>query len=514
MTSSSRDSDPLLRAIATGDEHCPDGKALARLGRLIRGEGPVAGDVRERVAQRLAVDEADVTVDEAAAIDRHYDERIADPALERLGDLAGLLRPAPADLRDRVRKQLVASLRLAPVSAEAPVSSRAQAERAMLRGQRLRIILGVAGVHAAALLAFAVVQLGLRPITQGESGGSGWADAKPLPVQPVLKVPERLPASWRDLPNSGFDLLALRRSPELRTAARQRFGMERSAGTVACGLRWLLLQQDVDGRFVSGTADAALASHALATLALLGEGTGDSDSDRQRVAAVARALPGLATGDGTGQVPRSLATLARVEAALLAVGSRAEAEAALADLARNLPLGSASGPGAGGVGGFTLLAAETAHQAGFAVPPVLLEQSRAISALIPAADADVGRVGLAGFARLAFGWRENPGTTTVVEALDGRMPSIAQGDALGWFPATLAAREAGGPRWDAWVSALQSTLLPLFSDTEPGVAMVPASAVHHAPDDVFATAIAVLDLQAAYRYLPLAASGTPPGRTR
>lgn len=513
MSSAARDSDPLLRAIATGDEHCPDGKALARLGRLIRGEGPVAGDVRERVAQRLAVDEADVSVDEAAAIDRHYDDRIADPALERLGDLAGLLRPASADLRDRVRKQLVASLRLAPVSAEAPVSSRAQAERATLRGQRLRIILGVAGVHAAALLAFAVVQLGLRPATQGESG-SGWAEAKPLPVQPVQKVPERLPASWRDLPGSGFDLLALRRSPELRAAARQRFGMERSAGTVACGLRWLQLQQDADGRFAAGTSDAALASHALATLALLGEGTGDSDSDRQRAAAAGRALPGLATGDSTGQVPRSLATLARVEAALLAIGPRAEAEAALADLARNLPLGSASGPGAGGVGGFTLLAAETAHQAGFAVPPVLLEQSRAISTLIPAADADVGRVGLAGFARLAFGWRENPGTATVVEALDGRMPSIAQGDALGWFPATLAAREAGGPRWDAWASALQSTLLPLFSDTEPGVAMVPASAVHHAPDDVFATAIAVLDLQAAYRYLPLAPAGAPAGRTR
>jgi hypothetical protein len=34
--------------------------------------------------------------------------------------------------------------------------------------------------------------------------------------------------------------------------------------------------------------------------------------------------------------------------------------------------------------------------------------------------------------------------------------------------------------------------------------MVPAEAVSHAPDALFATAIAVLDLQVAYRYLPTA----------
>lgn len=504
---SSRDSDPLLRAVATGDANCPDGQALARLGRLIRGEAAVPGDLRERIAQRLATEEAEVTTDDGERIDRHFDREQPQPDLERLGDLVGLLRPAPADLRDRVRRQLKASLRLAPVTAEAPVSTRAQAaSRRAEHGRLFRIVLGIAAV-----LVVGVMLAQHRP-QPAPSDDGGWITAKPQ--QPPL--PEALPEDWNQLRGAGFDLFALRRTPELRAAARTRFGMERSANAVACGLRWLLAQQTADGTFgasvstgsvstANGTDDAATARQALATLALLGEGGGPTTTDQERLAAAGRGLTALHVAPTCGPVPRSLAALARVEGALLGVGepvaAKAAAEAALADLAAHLP----SDPGAAGLGGFALLAVETARQADLAVPPRLLEHSRnTLGRQLPAGDQDPGRLGLAAFARLVLGYRQNPSTTTLIEALDAHRPTTEANDALGWFFATLALREVGGPAWDSWNAALQTSLVGSFTDAGPGQARVPMGAVRHAPDELFATAIAVLDLQAAYRYLPTA----------
>lgn len=508
----SRDSDPLLRAIAHGDEHCPDGRALAKLGALLRAApGASAGsDLRARVASKLttsavsAIDphEADVSEVDLAAIDAHVDGTAVSAELAGLGSLIAGIQPAKADLRARVRRQLMASARLSPISAERPVSSRAQAESSAQAARRFRIILGAVAVHAAAImvvLLLAVPSRAQRPVDDGNS----WIGAKP-----VAAVPEHLPHDWNELGSAGFDLMALRRAPELRTAARRRFNGEPASGAVACGLRWLGQQQQADGRFgaAAGNADIDLATQALATLALLGEGTGSSSADHQRSAALARALPLLTVDDASGAIPRSLAALAQVEAALLGVAPQAAAESALADLGTHLP----TEPGAAGLGGFALLAVESARQGGYAIPARLSEQVRAsIGRQLPpltGSTLDCGRIGLAAFARLVLGYRDNPSTATLIASLAATRPSaeVVPGDALGWFFATLALREAGGPAWDGWSAALQSRLVPTFSDAGPGLAMVPAASVQHAPNDVFATAIALLDLQVPYRYLPTA----------
>lgn len=497
--STSRDSDPLLRAVARGDANCPDGQALARLGKLIRAEGAGSGDLRERVGQRLAIDEAQATTDDGERIDRHFDREQAEPEFERLSNLVRLLQPAPADLRDRVRRQLRNSMRLAPVTSETPVSSRALASRNLERGRLFRIVLGLAAVVVAA-----VMLTQHRQTTLSEDTGA-WITAKPH--QPSL--PEALPEDWNQLRGAGFDLFALRRSPEQRAAARTRYGMERSSNAVACGLRWLLAQQHPDGSFGPSeippadekNADTDTARQALATLALLGEGSGPTTTDKERLAAAGRALAALRVPPTCGPVPRALATLARVEGALLGVAEQRLAEAALVDLAANLP----TDPGTAGLGGFALLAVETARQADMQVPPRLLEHSRkTLGRQLPTNDHDVGRLGLAAFARLVLGYRENPSTANLVESLNSQRPTPAAGDALGWFFATLALREVGGSTWDGWNAALQTSLIETFVDAGPGLAQVPMTAVRYAPDDIFATSISVLDLQAAYRYLPTA----------
>ena len=498
-TFTARDSDPLLRAVATGDTNCPDGQALARLGKLIRSEGAGTGDLRECVSQRLAIDEAHVTTDDGERIDRHFEREQAEPELERLGTLVGLLQPAPADLRDRVRRQLRASMRLAPVTSETPVSSRALANKNLERGRLFRIVLGLAAV-----VVVAVMLTQQRHLTLNEDPGA-WITAKP----PQPTGPEALPDDWNHLRGAGFDLFAFRRTPEQRAGARSRYGMERSTNAVACGLRWLLTQQQADGTFgparaatvLENNSDTATARHALATLALLGEGSGPTTTDKERLAAAGRAVAALHVAPTCGPVPRALAALACVEGALLGVSEARVAEAALVDLAANLP----SDPGAAGLGGFALLAVETARQADLLVPPRLLEHSRkTLGRQLPTNDHDVGRLGLAAFARLVLGYRENPSTSNLVESLNGQRPTAAAGDALGWFFATLALREVGGNSWDSWNAALQTSLIGTFVDAGPGLARVPSTAVRYAPDDIFATAISVLDLQVAYRYLPTA----------
>ena len=70
-----------------------------------------------------------------------------------------------------------------------------------------------------------------------------------------------------------------------------------------------------------------------------------------------------------------------------------------------------------------------------------------------------------------------------------------------------AVRDAGGPTWDAWAKNLQAQLIPAFTPVDKnGCAYVPANRVHYADGasgDVFATSLALLNLQIAYRYLPV-----------
>ena len=511
----SRDSDPLLRAIATGDEHCPDGKALAQLGRLIRGQQPLPSDLRARVETRLAVDEGHLASDDDERVDRLYDHGGADPELDRLRGLFTGIGPAPVDLRARVRRQLMASQRLAPISAEAPISSRAQAEQTLISQKRLRVLSMVVIGHLAAVLMIAIMFANRAERAAPEDHGSTWTNTVP-PVPPVLKVLERGPHDWTQIPGSGFDLFALRRTPELRAAARARFNTERSAGAVACGLRWLLSKQASDGRFtIDGDLplsaverDAVLSSHALATLALLGEGGGGTSVDRERMQAAQRALTALDRAPllmdaATGPIARAQVALARVEGALLGACPRAVGDAAIHDLAERLDATAA-------LEGFAMLTVETAQQGGIAVPAALLERSRsAVNSLSDPAEANPSRLGTALFARATLGYRDNPATMTLSDSLAALAPSAAMTadtpvptETHSWLFATLALREMGGPAWDAWIAGLQSRLLPSFIDAGPGMAYVAANPARPG-DAVLTTANVILDLQVAYRYLPL-----------
>jgi hypothetical protein len=501
MSDPARDSDPLLRAVARGDEHCPDGKVLVRLGRLLRSEVPAPANVSERVIERLALDTGEVATIDEAAIDRHYDAGSDDPQLERLGILLQTLQAAPVDLRAGVRRQLTASMRLPPVTAETPVSSRAQAQTTAQRTHRLRLIVAVIGVHVAALLAIALMQLGLRPTTQDGGNGGAWTTPKPQNPDRKPRAPEQLPASWLDLPGSGFDLLALRRSAELRALARERYHLTGGASAVTCGLRWLIAQQQLDGSFAgrSGAVDTQLGTAALATLALLGEGDGSSPADTARLAAITAALPRLETealSAGAAVTPATRAKLAlvRVEAVLLGLAKPSTAVTALAALTPDH---------AQLVGdGFAVLAIESALQAGLQVDPQLRDGLRSDLLTALPLTASTNRLATAAFARLTLGWSQNPGTEMLLTSLDDHLPTAEQRQPAAWLMPALAAREAGGERWEAWAPALVASLVPAFTDTAAGLSCLPATAVPDAPDSVAATAAGVLALQVGYRYLP------------
>ena len=501
-----RDNDPLLRALVHGDEHCADGKALAQLGRLLRSQQPRASDLRSRVESRLAVADEHLASADDERVDLHYEHGGDDGDLTRLRSLFTTLAPAPVDLRERVRKQLLASQRLAPVSDEAPVSSRAQAVQVQQRHRRLRLISAVVVGHLAAVLVIAILFAHRDPTPNSDSGTS----LKVLP--PVPRLPEGGPLDWTQIPGSGFDLFALRRSPELRAAARMRFNSERSAGAVACGLRWLATQQGSDGGFpaanpATDNRDAALCRQALVIIALLGEGGGMTSVDRERLDCAQRALaaltrePLLLTTDSPPRA-RALVTLAQVEGSLWGLCPSAIADGALRDLAEQAPSGE--------LDGFAVLAIETAVQAGMSVPPVLRERTRQI--LLTPADAsepELARLGLAAFARATLGYRDNPATAALGEALATRAPTATSPrEHQGWLFATLALRELGGTAWDTWIAGLQSRVLPTFIDAGPGLAFVGGSTANGtgeplAEDTIWTTAATVLELQTAYRYLPL-----------
>jgi len=145
-----------------------------------------------------------------------------------------------------------------------------------------------------------------------------------------------------------------------------------------------------------------------------------------------------------------------------------------------------------------------------AVPSRLLIQARrTLARSIPQQEDDTGRLGLAAFSRMIYGFREQPSTIREVRLLNDLTPSIHEGksDPLGWFFATLAMREAGGAAWTRWSTALQASLVPQFQKSENALAHIPSSQVHYAGlqgGDIFATSLALLNLQVAYRYLPLA----------
>lgn len=526
------DTDPLLRAVADGDPHCPDGRMLAALGQLIRSHGvpprPQA-DLADDVLARIN----DAGQADGEAIDAFYNSERTDAADEgELGRLASLVRgaaPAPIDLSQQVLKRIRASTRLA-LFAEEP-------RRGIDRSSRWRIWSAVVASHVAALLAFAIFELGFGLGTDhstparseaagaggdaGNGSGMGTGDAgSRRAVAPAL--PPNLPATWGDVRSLGTDLFLLRRFPELRREALRQYGQEAAAPAIAAGLGWLLAQQDAaTGAFVPAADgdERGIATHSLAVLALLGEGLGD----RTRTTAARRGLAWLAervapAGDdaprlaGLGPVAGGLSTLALVEGGLLLGDDdlRLRAEGCLVALDRGLPMQ----PGANGLGGFPLLALETAQQGGMRVPGRLLQQARKqIARALPAQEAaDAGRLGLAAFARAIYGLGDASSAQQQVRRLGELAGTLAgeRPDPLGWFFATLAMREAGGDAWSAWSAATASALTPLLhADAQTAAGRVDPQTIRHGDSageraDVFATSLVLLNLQAPYRYLPLA----------
>jgi hypothetical protein len=550
MSKSINNTDPLLRAIADGDPHCPDGQALVALGQLIRTHSQIpqkTGDMSDDVLARLR----DTDQESANAIDAYYNQGLNEPTPERCADLARF-----ADLVRNIgpqRVDLTASV-LRRISASARFTAYANEERNGLDGRaRWRIWSAVIAGHVAALLALAIFELGYytgtadtadktTPINgvsataNGEpgdinSGNNSVGDASAVRLnagQPDLHfsapaLPPNLPKAWGDIRGLGTDLFLMRRFPELRDNARALYGMSASGPAVVHSITWLRSQLNrTTGAFVpvAGNDEHDLATHSLATLALLGEGLGDKSLsiDTRKAIDWLRVRLGDTelVGDGSGadrvlssvsQVTSGLMCLTLVEGSLLYgdLGLRTVAESCLSTIDSGLPMQ----PGAAGLGGFTLLALETAQQAGMHVPGRLLAQARrTIARSLPTVDDDAGRVGLAAFARSIYGLGSNDSTTQQIKQLRQLIPGTTSGraDPLGWFFATLAMREASEADWQQWSHALEEQLVPLIGSSGENNGRVSAQSIRYGETggDVFATSLVVLNLQAPYRYLPLA----------
>lgn len=522
------DTDLILRAVSDGNPACPDGPALARLGALVRTHSqpqhPVAltGLVRSRLeSDSVRIEERTRTPIQGSEVDACWDEGMPAAAdLVRLGELLRALGPpAAVDLRARVRARLNESQHRRAILTVVPAS-------------RWRLWSAVILGHLVAVLAIALFQSAMHDsrsaaadttVTTQPTGprppSHTLPDTRPVPgTGPGVYVwPCALPAGWTDIHRANLDLFLPRRSAAAREQLRHCYHLDGGAVVVSEGLAWLTQQQQADGHFgaTHGATDRDRATQALACLALLGEGT----DDPSRAAHVRAGLTALAddveAATDPEHVATALAALALVEGhALLddpALGLRAET------LLHQLEDGQRPQPGAAGLGGFELLALEAAAQSGLDVPQRRLEEARLTLARSLPDNDDVGRIGLAAFARFAYGQRAAASTPQLVHGLLDRLPARASDgttDPLGWFFATLALREAGGAAWDAWSHALVETLTGACQPAGPGLCRLPANACRHADaqdGDLFATSLALLDLQAAYRYLPVAAthSSTP-----
>lgn len=557
------DSDPLLRAVADGDPHCPDGRTLAALGDLFRRHATPPGEESDLSADILArlsdLADADGGIDDQETIDAFYDgddrSQLGDPQLNRLSALARSIGPRRVDLTAAIQRRIRASSPFATVFDKHANQENDHHEGLDGRG-RWRIISAVIAGHVAALLAFAIFEIGFHAgqdqqvdgatLTKkdpnalrasdvdgslvagnsaGSSAGSSTGSSTGSSNNPLLNapaLPPNLPHAWSDIRGLGTDLFILRRFPELRANARPLFGMQASAASVSRGVTWIRSQlNSQSGTFTldGGHGERDLATHSLATLVLLGEGLGDKalSADTRKALDWMRIQLGdtQLVGDDSGtdhalsnlsQVTSGLICLSLVEGALLYGDTdlRAIAEASLATLDRGLPMQ----PGAAGLGGFTLLALETAQQGGLRVPGRLLSQARrALAVTLPTPDADAGRLGLAAFTQYMYGLGSNKNTRQHITQLGARLPTTAVGrtDPLGWFFATLAMREADGADWQRWSSALEAQLIPLVQED----GHVASSSIRYGETggDVFATSLVMLNLQVPYRYLPLAPAG-------
>jgi hypothetical protein len=465
------DTDPLLRAVADGNPAAPDGEALMRLGQLVRThcqppshDRSTTMDLSDRVRARLSSPNMETDAD---------DDRLR--ALIR----AAATPPRSVDLTSAVRRRLTLE-RFLPMPSEP-------------RRRSLRILAAVLAGHVAAALVLGMVHIDLG----GSHGDAPWSASTPSADSLATlqagshtvqnQLPLRLPSTWATAREAGADLLLPRRLPELREDLRRRAGLADSAPDVHAGLTWL----------AQHAADAPPPSRALAVLAILGEG----DDDATRTAATRALLATLVETDPGVNRTDPATCLALTEAAVLWQDAdlRRHAENVFSRLDANALTPDNDG-------GFTLLALELAQQHGFALPgQTLMAARRNLARALPADESDIGRIGLAAFARFIFGLRHSPSTHHLVDLLAIQPPDIdAHPTVETWFFAALALTEEGGPTWSTWNHKLADACRRVMPVAADGQRHVAAASVTGAPDDVAATARVLIALQAPYRYLPVA----------
>lgn len=505
----SHDHDPLLRAVRDGDTACPDGAALAELGRRVRAASTPLREV-DLVAGVLARLNAPVQVtgaDDAfgdEAIDAFYDSGTADGNDDLLA-LSELVRTActpahPSELETAVRARLNgASLRLT-------------SQRSADLGGRFRVWSAVIIGHVAALLVIttwnADPQGSAAPQANDGTIATSPHDGLVAEVG-TARAPHQLaatpPQAWADVQRSRTDLFLPRRNAAAREHARTAAGLSNTAPLVSGALLWLLDQQDpTSGHFglTAGSPERDLATQSLAVLAVLGEGL----DDPARATAARLGLDWLdehqhaASRDG---VAASLAALALVEGAVL-LGDDALRLRAAAALTNIVP----DQPGHAGLGGFAWLALQTAATTGIPVSGHALASAEALLARsLPASEDDAGRIGLAAYARLITGRHALASTSHLLGLLDRsalrpQCDAAERIDPLGRLFATWALRQADGSGWTSWARALSAVSIPAFTRLGDH-AWVSAERVRFADavpnGDVFATAITVISLQAPYR---------------
>jgi len=535
--------DPILDAVQKGNDRCPDGRALARLGEEVRARVRVEGvDLHDRVlAACQAAAEADDTVgeDPALIIENlgNGDEHVAEERIDAFYDTAHFdPDEAPDEELDRLRGLIREAARperepdLLPAIEERLAAASGRHGTGVDPSTRWRIITAVVGFHVAALLALTTLKVTIGNDRVGD-GTIPWANTHyvidPSDLREKLgevrgenTLDYRLPADWGELSDRPMDLYLLRADRRFRGFARDHYRAANTTVTVDHALVWLASRQiDDPGRDDGRIGDRQrgdtyddLATHALALLALMGEGL--DESEREQV--VRRGMVWLLNQqhqDGSfGHRARDRRVYgvlcnALVEGAML-LDDGAYRHAAERAFVAHRPALSGS-PGGGGFGGFALLAVETAELGDIALPDGMLQEVRRAADRVTPSPDDLGSRGLVAFAHQIRDGVEDPASLAhlagVLDRLERHGP---RPDPIGWFFASLAVRELGGTEWAEWNAILEQRILPCF-DYEDGKAWVEPGRVPYAPalgpsGDVFATAICTLDFQVAYRFLPLA----------
>lgn len=500
--------DPILKALQQGDEQCPDGRALAKLGRLTREHGglPRSVDLLSRIKTGLAegayADEADTSFE--ATVHAHYDGGQRDSSLSHFQEQVQEQTAPPADI------DLVPRLegRMSPRR-----SSRRLPVQPLDGAARFRIWTAVIAGHVAALVAIAAIYVTFRDARMGDPapmaihpmyGGSApyLVNIQRFGQQPAEgAMALEHPASWRDLEGRGDLIMVLRTTPERRQLARELYLTQESLNTTRAALAWLVQRRRTDGTIGTPGTDPseALAAQSLAALALLGEGV-DNPERLQTIRPLLAWIGQAANADHLDSRGRALAALALVE------GYALTNDPDLKDPARHgLQRWSQETLGAMDVGGVQTFGYLAWNIAKVTVPELVEDLEAPVLKDTPAQGP--GRAA-SQWLRLLEGHRVE---ASLIDGLTIDVPTLdeqGRADPLTWYFVGSLLRDTQPQGWQAWVAAHQRALLEVINYGTGRVAWVNPAKVQQLGamgDDaeVMATALVALNLQIAYRYLPL-----------